>query len=351
VRVFSPRDRTRLGPRLLSFASFDVNAFLKAVTRARHDVVLIPSPPLTNGLIGSLITRLRGTPFVYNVQDIWPDVLIRAGLSNRPAIAVLKWMERKVYRDAAGIAVIGDGFRRNLLEKGVPDHRIRVIPNFFDTDFVQPGERQNAFRSAHGFGDRFVVMFAGNVGYSQGLDSVLDAAETLQSDPDFVFAIVGSGASKESLEQSARERALSNVRFLPFQPHEALPEMYAASDVHLVPLRHGFTNESVPCKVFTIMSSGRPFVAGVDADSETWRLVETSGAGVNVPPEDPAALAAALRRLRADERLRREMGAAGRAYAERYHTREAIAREYEDLLQRVAARKPVVTIGAPLEAR
>lgn len=177
VRVYVANDKSSIAKRLLAYGTFSFLAAFRAVTLPKHDVILVPSPPLSNGVIGDFLGRLRGTPFVYNVQDIWPDVAVRAGvLENKKTIKRLQKMESYVYRRAARISVISEGFRRNLLAKGVPHNKISVIPNFIDTEFVTPVPKQNDFSRKRGLRDKFVVLFAGNMGFSQGLDAVLEAA-------------------------------------------------------------------------------------------------------------------------------------------------------------------------------
>jgi colanic acid biosynthesis glycosyl transferase WcaI len=336
VYVYVPGSRARSMERFLNYGSFNALSVLKSLSVGKHDVVFVPSPPLTNGLAGDLISRFWGVPFVYNVQDIWPDVVIRAGvLTNQRIIHVLRRLERYVYRRAKALAVISRGFRRNLKRKGVPEEKIEVIPNFFDTDFVHPLPRQNDFSAAHGLDDRFVILFGGNVGHSQGLETVLDAADRLSDLEDVLFLIVGNGAAKDGLKDYAQELGLDNVQFLPFQPHEALPEMYASSDVCLVPLRKGFTNESVPCKVFTITAAARPLVASVDEGSDTWRWVERADCGLLTQPEDAEAMEEAIRALYRDRDLRERMGWNGRKHVVAHYNREVVARRYDELLRSV----------------
>ena len=331
--LYVPDDRGRFLGRILNYASFNTLSALMGVLVGQHDVVLVPSPPLTNGLSADLISRFRRIPFVYNVQDIWPGVVVRAGVMANPrAVAFFRRLERYIYRRSAALAVISEGFRRNLLEKGVPSDKIQVIPNFFDTDFVRPLSRRNGFSSTHGLDGKFVVLFAGNVGHSQGLETVLDTAQQLTDLEDVLFLVVGNGAAKTRLQAYAQRLGLPNVRFLPFQAHETLPEMYASSDVCLVPLRKGFTNVSVPCKVFTIMASGRPMIASLDEGSDTWTLVEQAQCGLCVEPEDPQALAEAIRALHADPALRERLGRNGREHVVQHYTQQVVAKQYHELL-------------------
>lgn len=297
----------------------------------------MPSPPLTNGLVGFAAGRLRRAPFVYNVQDVYPDIAVRLGvLRSRRSIAIFRRMEKFVYAKAAAVSVISEGFRDNLLAKGVPPGKIEVVPNFADTGLIRPLPRRNAFSAAHGLDERFVVLFAGNIGLSQGLEHVLEAARRLAGHPEVLFLIVGAGAAKPGLIDLAARLGLPNVRFLPFQPYQDIPEMYAASDAGLVPLKRGFTGESVPSKVLSILAAARPLIAAVDEGSETWRLAREAGCGLAVAPEDPAALAGAVLELAGDRERGRRMGAAGRELVERRYSRTAAATKYEELLIRVA---------------
>jgi colanic acid biosynthesis glycosyl transferase WcaI len=335
VYVYVPGSRARSMERFLNYGSFNALAVLQSLSARKHDVIFVPSPPLTNGLAADLISRVWRVPFVYNVQDIWPDVVIRAGvLTNERVIGALRRLEQYVYQRARRLTVISEGFRCNLVSKGVPEEKIEVIPNFFDTDFVRPLSRKNDFSAAHDI-DYSFVLFGGNVGHSQGLETVLNAADRLGDLHDVLFLIVGNGAAKDSLQARAEELELENVRFLPFQPHETLPEMYASSDICLVPLRRGFTTESVPCKVFTITAAARPLIASVDEGSDTWRWVQRANCGLCVPPEDPHRLARAIRALYSDEDLRKRLGESGRDYVTRHHTREVTAGRYHTLLSEV----------------
>jgi putative colanic acid biosynthesis glycosyltransferase WcaI len=346
------QDKANVAQRILSYGSFNLLSVLRGITLPRHDVILVPSPPLSNGVIADFLGRFRGVPFVYNVQDIWPDVAVRAGvLKNEKMIRRLKRMEAYVYRRAAGLTVISQGFRENLLAKGVPDSKIRVIPNFIDTQHVTPQPKRNDFSIQQGVEDKFVVLFAGNMGFSQGLETVLDAARLLQGYPDIVFLMVGNGAAKSKAEEYLRSLGLQNVRFLPFQPHEKLPEMYGAADVCLIPLRRGFTTESVPCKLFTIMAAGKPAVAAVDGGSDTWKLLQRVQCGICVEPESPREMADGILHYYSNEAVRREAGQAGRRCAETEFNPAVLADDYLAAMRQATGAKPeapqVVVRGEP----
>lgn len=332
--TYVPNDKSNVLQRLLAYATFNVLSILKCLTLPRHDVLLVPSPPLSNGVIASFLSRLKGIPFVYNVQDIWPDVVIRAGvLKNEKVIRRLRNMEAYVYRRAAGITVISEGFRSNLLTKSVPQQKVSVIPNFIDIDFITPRAKANPFSREHQLVDKFVVLFAGNMGFSQGLETVLDAAKLLKEYHEIEFLMVGNGAGRASAEAYLKGLNLTHVRFLPFQPESALPDMYGSADVCLIPLRRGFTTESVPCKMFTIMAAGKPAVAAVDAGSDTWDLLNRTKAGICVEPEDAAAMADAILHYYRSEQARRDAGSNARRCVEEEFKPSQIAERYLEALQ------------------
>ncbi|HMA53594.1 MAG TPA: glycosyltransferase family 4 protein, partial [Acidobacteriota bacterium] len=190
--LYVPKRKTGFIGRLANYASWNLLSTLAGIMAKKFDLLFVPSPPLTNGAAGYAVSRIRGIPYVYNVQDIYPDIAVRLGvLKNKPMIGAFGRLERFVYRKAAAVSVLSEGFRSNLLAKGVPDRKIHVIPNFADTEFIRPLARRNRLSASLGLDDRFVVLYAGNIGLSQGLEAVLDAAVLLKDHPDIVFLIVG----------------------------------------------------------------------------------------------------------------------------------------------------------------
>ncbi len=321
-----------VGGRFLAYGTYNLTSTLVAAFTGPYDVVLTPSPPLTIGVCGWLLARLWGARFVYNVQDIYPDAAVKLGLLRNPCtIRFFSWLERFVYARADAVTVLSEDFRRNLLAKGVPAGKIALIPNGVDTELVRPLPRENAFAREHGLADRFVALYAGNVGLAQGLETLVDAAGHLRS-PDAHVTIVGNGAAREALEERARKSAQGRVSFLPFQPRERVPELYASSDVGIVILRPGMGDSSVPSKMYTIMAAGKPIVASVDAESEVARLIGQVGCGIAVPPGDPAALAGAIDAMRSDEKRAASMGTRGREYVVGHHSRQVVGDRYDGLV-------------------
>jgi colanic acid biosynthesis glycosyl transferase WcaI len=345
------KNKASVPQRLLSYGAFSLLSLLKGMVLPKHDVILAPSPPLSNGVVADFLSRLSGTPFVYNVQDIWPDVAIRAGvLKDGRTIRRLKKMEEYVYRRASGITVISEGFRRNLLSKGVPDTKLSTIPNFVDIEFITPRPKENPFSKRYSLQEKFVVLFAGNMGFSQGLETVLDAAALLKEIPAVEFLMVGNGASRSRVETYLGNLGLNNVRFLPYQSHEDLPAMYGSADVCLIPLRRGFTAESVPCKLFSIMAAGKPAIAAVDPGSETWALLQRARGGACVEPEDAGGLADAILWYYRNPDARLDAGKNARKFVETEFRPEVIAERYLNALKMAIGPIPGRTTGPSLNS-
>jgi colanic acid biosynthesis glycosyl transferase WcaI len=326
-----PTDKRNIPARAAGVAGLTVLASIFSLfPRRRPDVVLAMSPPLTLGLAGWVAARARRVPFVFNIQDVFPDVAVEVGaISNASVIRVLRWLERFLYRRADAVTVLSDDLRDNVEEKldGKGDTEVRVIPNFVDTVRIVPGPRSNAYRDEFGLGDRTVVMYAGNLGFSQPLGLMIDAARTLRHREDLVFVINGGGSTRPGLEEAAAD--LDNVRFVDLQPVERLPEVLAAGDIHVIALRRGLGRSSVPSKLYSILAAARPVLASVDDGTEVVRVIRSIDAGVTVEPEDAAAFAAAVETLVDADRV--AMGERGRAFVEEWVSPAGVAAAYAEL--------------------
>ena len=324
--------------RALNYLTYFLSALWIALRLPRQDVaVALTDPPIIG--LAALAARPRGG-LIFFCQDIFPEV---AGLLEdfrSPALnAVLDRVNRYLVRHAARIVALGDTMQLRLVQgKGADPDKITVIHNWADTSAIVPSEKQNAFAIANGLHDRFVVLHAGNIGLSQNLDIVIDAATRLKARSDIVILFIGEGNRREALESMAGERGLANVRFLPFQPREALRWTYATSDVCLVSLKPGLAGYIVPSKLYPILAAGRPYIAAVEPLSEVAALTERHRCGVLVPPGDAVALAAEIERLAGDRQLRESMGARARVAAELFARGRQVA-AHAQVIEEVAARE------------
>jgi colanic acid biosynthesis glycosyl transferase WcaI len=333
VHPFPGDDKGNLLRRALGFAGFSLLAGAASLRGGRVDAVIAMSPPLTLGLTGWATHLARRGPLVFNIQDVFPDAAIRTGaITDAHVISIARTLESLTYGRAAAITVLSDDLRENVADKLSARHRakVHVIPNFVDTDRVRPMDRRTSYRTELGIGDEPVVMYAGNVGFSQSLEMLVEAARAV---PSVTIVVNGDGAARDALEQQARD--VRNIRFAGYQPRERLAEVLASGDLHVVPLKAGLGNVSVPSKTYSILAAGRPVLAAVDAGTEVPRIVEASGAGRVISPDDPDAFVAAVCSMVADTDALRRMGANGRRWVEQAASPRAVAEAYVELIRRL----------------
>jgi colanic acid biosynthesis glycosyl transferase WcaI len=345
VRTYQyPYHGRRVLGRLANYLSFMTTAPLGALFTSRCDVMYVWHPPLTIGVAAWLIARWKRAPFVYDVQDIWPESAVLSGML-RPGLMVrlISRLERFVYSKADHLICVTEGARQNVIGKGVDPSKVTVLPHWIDeSEFVlpDPGAARARIREQFGWGNKFVVLFAGNIGMVQGLDTVVEAARLLADEDRLRIAIVGDGADKERLVALAREKNVgARLQFIDRQPAENMPALMAGADALLVHLRNSeISNWVVPSKTLAYLASGKPIVMAMQGAAAD--LTVEAGAGILVQPDNPPALAVALRRLaQMNPEQRDTMGRRGRAYLEQHLAKDVVISRYEELLKRVAARR------------
>lgn len=325
--------RANLIHRSLTFIFYQILVTLAGL-RLEYDVAFIANPAIETGLPLILLEWMRRKPAIFGVWDVYPEVGVQMGLlRSQMIIRMIAFLEDICLHTAKYIQVLGEGFVSVLAQHKIKSEKIIVIPPWLDTSLIRPMPRKNLFSYEYGLDEKFVVLYAGNLGRSQGLDIVLETARELANESEILFIFVGDGAAKEQLINQAG--GLNNVRFLPLQPRERLSEMLASADLSLVILKRGIGFSSLPSKTFSILSSARPVLACVDENSETWNLVERSQSGLCVLPENPEAIARAILSLKVNPVRRKVMGKNGRVWVEKYHSSQAAAKHFELLFNSV----------------
>ena len=333
VHPFPGKSKSNLLRRALGFIAFSYAVGIRSVHADglpfKVDGVLAMSPPLTLGLTGWCTKIIRRAPLVFNIQDVFPDAAIQTGaISNKKIIAAAKWLERVSYQRSDAVVLLSQDLRTNIANKidAKHHHRLHVIPNFVDTVAITPQDRMTNYRSELGIGDQLVVMYAGNVGFSQSLNLVVEAAAKF---PEVAFVVNGDGAARKKLQEDCAE--LANVYFGDYQPIERLSEVLATGDIHLVPLRTGLATVSVPSKSYSILAAGRPMLAAIDLNTEIPNMLQQSGAGIAVEPDNAPAFIEALGRLVNNRDQLSEMGANGRKWVETHASPASVAARYEEI--------------------
>ena len=316
VALYPSHDKSA-SRRVLNYLSFaGVAALLGPLLVKKPDIVYVYHPPATIGLAAAAIGFFCQVPFVYDVQDLWPDTVAQSGMMTNPILMELlaRWC-RFVYRRAHHIVVLSPGFKSELVRRGVPEAKVDVIYNWCDEAAIQPKAPDPELASKLGLLNRFNVMFAGTMGTAQALGSVLDAAALCQYTlPNVQFVLVGTGIERATIEKKAADLKLSNVLFLPHQPMSAMGNLLAIADVVLVHLKdHPLFRITIPSKTQAYMASGKPIIMGVRGDAAN--LVSQSGCGLICEPENARSIAEAVARFAAmSDQQRSAMGEAGKEF-------------------------------------
>jgi colanic acid biosynthesis glycosyl transferase WcaI len=330
----------------LGFASFAASASLRGLLGdLTADVVIATSPPPTVGIPGMLTARRLNAPLVFDVRDIWPEAIALSGRLQSPGlIKLLEAVERSIYSASAAVSVVTEGKRERLIEKGVPEEKLAVIPNGVDLsrfDAAGDAAREGSeLLQRHGVDtERFVVLYAGVFNPPQGLDILIDAAARLKAEaegasPAIQFALVGAGSQRERLAERVRSEALYEfVKILPEQPRNNIPALLCAAGSIAVTLRKRKDTHTVPSKIYEAMASGRPVLVSADGAPRT--ILADAKAGLDSAAEDLEGLLASIRTLANDPNLADEMGERGRVHARQFDRRQ-LSIDLEALLQRVS---------------
>ena len=328
-----PTDKGNIAARAAAFAGFTAIGLVTAVTRRFDaDVVFAMSPPLSLGVAGWVAAKRRRAPFVFNIQDVFPDVAVETGTITSPrVIEAAQRLERFVYDRADLVTVLSEEMQRNVESK--TSSPTEIIPNFVDTFSFVPADRINSYRREFDLADKRVVMYCGNVGFSQSIELLADAARDMADLEDVVFVVNGGGSAIDLVRE--RGAGLDNFRIIPYQPVDRVPEVLAAADLHVIPLRKGLAWSSVPSKLYKILACERPVVASVDEGTEVGNVVVEAGAGLSVPPDEPAPFAAAIRELLTDPARLDAMGSSGRSWVEQWVTPHRAAERYAAAFERL----------------
>lgn len=268
------------------------------------DVIFAVSTPPTQGMLSAMVAKRlskkckRKIPFIYNLQDIFPDSLVTTGLTKKGSLLwkIGRKIENYTYKNADKIIVISESMKRNILEKGVPEEKIVVVSNWIDTEATKPvAKEENRLYDEFGIDkNKFTVLYAGNFGKAQGADVVLQTAELLKDNNDIQFVIFGGGQGFEAAKQTVSEKNLTNVTINALLPQERVSEVYSLGNVALITCKKGVGNSGMPSKTWSIMACNTPIIASFDTDSELAEVIEKANAGVTAEPENADRLADAI---------------------------------------------------------
>ena len=322
--------------RVLNYLSFAFSASLLApFLMRRPDVVFVYGSPYTTAIPARVLQLLWGAPFIFNVQDLWPDSLGATGMLGQRALRLIQYFADWVYRKATAIVTISHGFAERIKTRNVRGSKVHVISNWADVEMFRPTGVDQSYRQEMGLDERLVVMYAGSIGPPQGLHAVVDAAALLRDDPRVRFVLVGDGIDLPRLQAQVSTLGLDNVRFLGRFAEESMPRVYSLADVLLVHLSPDPNlSMTIPHKLFVCMATGKPVLGAVGPDASM--VIEEAECGVVCRPGDAESIAGAVRKLLdLPPRALAEMGANGRRAVSEVFSRRHLVEKISDVLQQV----------------
>jgi colanic acid biosynthesis glycosyl transferase WcaI len=313
---------------------------------------VIVSPSLFVGIPIALLAKLKGSKTIFHVQDLQPDAAVDLGMLRRGRFTdMLFCIERLTYRLCDRVSTISHAMMSRIALKGVPTSKLFLFRNWANEETVTTLSRHTSLRRAWRLRGRFVVLYSGNMGVKQGLESLLDCAERLRSFPDIAILIVGDGGEKRALKRQAHVRGLGNVLFKPLQPIRRLARLLATADVSVIPQKAAVMDLVLPSKLGNLMASARPIVAAARSDTELGRMVRDDAAcGLLVRPGDGTALAEAILSLRADPILCEQFGRNGRSYMQRNLTSHVVLDSFAESVRSMVGdhRSGLPAVDTPL---
>jgi len=301
--------------------------FLRGMRLGQYDAILVYSPPLPLGIAGYWLGRAKKCPVVVNIQDLYPQTVIDLGLlKNKFLIWLSRCMEKFIYQNSDVLTVHSEGNKAYVSALGAKN--VVVVHNWVDTTLIKPEARDNDFSKKNNLKDKFIVSFAGVMGFAQGLDVVISAADLLKGEKELLFVLVGDGIKKPELKAMAKEKGLKNVLFVPTLPVNLYPQILHSSDICLITLRYDLVTPVVPGKLPPIMAAGKPVIASVPLNGDAPKIITNHNCGLVVEPANPQALANAVMKLYNDGKLLVEMGQRGREAAVKEFSRPVCIEKY-----------------------
>ncbi len=319
TRFYAPQESANPFARTLRYFWCNVQTYRIGIKRKDIDVIFCCSTPPTQGWIAGKIAKRLHVPFLYSLQDIFPDSLVNAGMTREGSMIwrIGRHIENTTYKGASKIIVISEGFKRNVLSKRVREAMIKVIPNWINTEKVYPVARKDnkIIKKYNLDPSKFYVCYSGNIGHSQNLELLVEAAKKLKQETEAIeFVVIGEGAAKDYFHEMVEAEKLTNIHMIPFQPYEDIAHVFSIGDTGLIISKKGVGVSSVPGKTWSIMAAERPILASFDRDSDLSEIINRNACGLVSDPESSDGLVKNIMRLYSDSDLCRSMGRNGKRY-------------------------------------
>ncbi len=341
-RYWLPYEKKNLFSRALRYLLQNIIQIIKGIS-CECDVLFIGSTPPTMGIVGTIIKKIKREPFIFNVQDIFPDSLVTTGITKEGSCIwkIGYWISKKSYENADKIITISSSMAENLMRKGVPEKDILTIHNWIDEEIIQPIPKKNnyLFDELHLSRDKFYVVYAGNLGKAQGIDVIIDAAKLLNEKEDIQFVIFGNGAQKKEVKNRILQENLSNIILHDLRPNEEVSYVYSLGDVSIITCKKGTGEAGLPSKTWSILATATMPIACFDLNSELSKLIMDNEIGIAIEPENPQLLKEVIEEIYLNESKRILMGKRGRRLVEKYYSKKYCTDKYINVLKDIITEK------------
>ena len=325
--------------RTLLYFSYLFSSIIASCFVSHIDLVIASSPPITVGLAGMIISHLKGCKFILDIRDIWPESAIALGeIKNRAIIQLLQSVESLLYHKADRITVAVPGFRNHICSLDIPESKIKSLPNGADTRIFYSRQDTGSIKATYNWNRRFIVLFSGNHGLAQGLESIMQTAALLRNKKDIQFVFIGDGVEKDKLQKMKDKLDLFQVQFIEKQPREEMPRFISCADICIVPLvKHTLFLNALPSKMFEYMACEKPLILAIDGEARV--LIEKWGSGIYVEPENIVQLKKAILKLYKSKDLLPRMGKKGKALVLKKFCRQDLAEKFAQMIQETVRRE------------
>lgn len=329
IRLNIPRECKNTIKRAIRYLWMNL-VFIRNATKFDADAIFVQSTPPTQGAMAAIIKKIKKIPFIYNLQDVFPDSLVGAGMTTENSLIyrIGRRIEDYTYRNADRIIVISNDIKENIIKKGVPVEKIMVIPNWVDSKMVHPiPKKDNHLYEKYGISkNKFTVVYAGNLGLAQNIDVIINTADLLKGNTNIQFVIFGKGAQEN--EYKAMAEGLDNMSFFPIQPYSDVSYVYSLGDVSIVSCKKGFGGSAMPSKTWSIMATGTPVLASFDSGTELESIISAEKVGLFSESDDYMSLAENILKIYEDEDLKYQLGKNARTYVECNLNRKVCTQKY-----------------------
>ena len=320
--------------RIVSFIYWHFLSLIIGLSIKKVDFILSPSPPLSIGLISVLIAKKNRAKFIYNVQEIYPDLLIKNGaLKSNIIIKSLRWLEKYVYNHASAVITIDEKFYDQIFDRFNEKDKLKIVPNFVDTELYKPLSKEVELPSPFKKDPQKVrLLYAGNIGFYQDWEPVLFAAKKL-IDTNIEFWIIGEGVKKEYLIKEVEKNNLTNIKVLPYQDRELMPLINSFADIHFISICKEMEQEGFPSKVYTIMACSKPMIVITGENTPLYNFLKPLNCSILISNNRNEEFVDSITKLANSKSKQEELAQNSYDIIQQYYTKEKIVAKYLNLFE------------------